>query len=101
VRPSFGEVHDLALMDPQHREHATQEKQGQMGISAESAVGRQHVAFAQLGMHLDHPRDVVRAQRRGQHFHDHARCGVHQRQEMRHRKSTSWLLSSRLAECSL
>jgi hypothetical protein len=61
------EVDDLALVAAKDGVHFPQEKQGQMGVGSEAAVGDEDVALAHFRMHAGGVCQIVRPQRRRHH----------------------------------
>ena len=74
------------------------QQQGQMSVGAERVVADQHVAIAQVRVHLHRLTHVAGAQRRGPDVQQQSGLSVEQHEQMRYRKTATGGLSTGLAE---
>src|SRR4029450_611923 len=101
MRTSWGEVHDLLLMHPEHGMHACLHEQRQMGIGTKAPVSYEDVTRAQFWMQPDDLGEIMSAQGSCQYLQDHAGASMEQCQEVGHGEPTPWELFARLAKILL
>jgi hypothetical protein len=101
MRASWGEVHDLLLMPPEHGRHACVDKQGQMGRGTNAPVGPSHLTGAQVRMEVDSLGEVMDAQGDRQDVYAQSGPRMTQRQQVCHRATTAGKWFARLANMLL
>jgi hypothetical protein len=101
MRPTWREIHNLALVNAKDAMDAAFEQQRQVGERTETTVAHEHVTEHEHGMEPDHVGHVMGVQRAGQNFQKHPGAGVEEGEDVGDRETAAGPLAGGLAEMGL